>query len=645
MTLEPTVVIGTAGHIDHGKTSLLLALTGIDADRLPEEQARGMTIDVGYAHLAFDDGVELDFVDVPGHDRLIGNMLVGAGEIDAALLVVAADDGPRPQTLEHLQLLDALGIGDGLAVVTKIDAVDPARAVEVADAVAVLLAGTSLAGVPVLAASSVTGEGIEAVRAAVRTVRDRLALAGPGVGARSNGPGPLRLAVDRAFAVKGRGAVVTGSLRGGAVKPGRNLRREPGGQPIRVREVQVHGHARDGHDGGRTALNVAGLPLESLRRGDVLTSGPCVVGSDRMLVELRAPARLGGPPGRPPKRGARLRLHIGTDQVDATLRPIPARPSTALLTLERATATFAGDRAVLREPSSGVVVAGVRILDPLPPRGASRRRMTADRLQLVATAVEAGDVAAISTARIELHGAVAGEPSPESPSLDGEERAPSGRGLVLAADVRAAVEEAAVDAVATHHRDVPLSPGLPLPRARAALLRRLRSLATIERRDAAAAHSTVASVLDSLVDQGRLGRHGEAIRDPSRGSELPPDLVAAMDRLEAALAVAAPPPLDAAAADAGCPPEGVRALQADGRITRLGPELAWATPTYHRLAALALDRSRVAPLTPAAYRDATGTSRRYVLAILEDLDRRGVLQRTPEGHIPGPRAPRAEPSA
>ena len=115
----PTVVIGTAGHIDHGKTALLRALTGIDADRLPEEQARGMTIDVGYAHLAFDDGVELDFVDVPGHDRLIGNMLVGAGEIDAALLVVAADDGPRPQTLEHLQLLDALGIGDGLAVVTK----------------------------------------------------------------------------------------------------------------------------------------------------------------------------------------------------------------------------------------------------------------------------------------------------------------------------------------------------------------------------------------------------------------------------------------------------------------------------------------------------------------------------------------------
>src|SRR6186997_2006636 len=168
----PTVVIGTAGHIDHGKTSLLRALTGIDADRLPEEQARGMTIDVGYAHLAFDDGVELDFVDVPGHDRLIGNMLVGAGEIDAAMLVVAADDGPRPQTLEHLQLLDALGIAAGLAVVTKADLVDDTRAGEVAEEVRALLLGTWLGSAPILTVSSVTGAGIDELRAALRVVRD-----------------------------------------------------------------------------------------------------------------------------------------------------------------------------------------------------------------------------------------------------------------------------------------------------------------------------------------------------------------------------------------------------------------------------------------------------------------------------------------
>ncbi|MBA2380775.1 MAG: 50S ribosome-binding GTPase, partial [Chloroflexi bacterium] len=170
-----TVVIGTAGHIDHGKTTLLRALTGIDADRLPEERVRGMTIDVGYAHLALDDGTELDFVDVPGHDRLVGNMLVGAGEIDAAMLVVAADDGPRAQTREHLELLDALRIADGLAVVTKIDAVPPERiAAAVADLRA-LLAATSLAGFAIVPASGITGAGIQEVRAELVAVRDRLA--------------------------------------------------------------------------------------------------------------------------------------------------------------------------------------------------------------------------------------------------------------------------------------------------------------------------------------------------------------------------------------------------------------------------------------------------------------------------------------
>src|SRR5438105_9970463 len=156
-----SIIVGTAGHIDHGKTALLRALTGIEADRLPEERRRGMTIDVGYAHMPLPDGDELDFVDVPGHDRLIGNMLVGAGEIDAAMLVVAADDGPRAQTLEHLELLDALAIGHGIAVVTKTDVAEDARIAEVVSAVERLLGATRLAGIPVVAVSSVSGDGIE----------------------------------------------------------------------------------------------------------------------------------------------------------------------------------------------------------------------------------------------------------------------------------------------------------------------------------------------------------------------------------------------------------------------------------------------------------------------------------------------------
>src|SRR5436309_7918669 len=230
-----TVVVGTAGHIDHGKTSLLRALTGIDADRLPEERRRGMTIDVGYAHLRLPDGDEIDFVDVPGHDRLVGNMLVGAGEIDAALLVVAADDGPRAQTLEHLELLDGLGIGVGVAAVTKIDLVDAGRAAEVVVAVGDLLGRTTLVGSPVMLVSSTTGAGLDDLLRALEGVRDAVQRgvptapgATPPVGLRTP-----RLAVDRAFSVRGRGTVVTGTLRGGPLALGDALRLEPAGNVVR----------------------------------------------------------------------------------------------------------------------------------------------------------------------------------------------------------------------------------------------------------------------------------------------------------------------------------------------------------------------------------------------------------------------------
>jgi selenocysteine-specific elongation factor len=186
-----TLVVGTAGHIDHGKTTLLRALTGVDADRLPEERRRGMTIDVGYAHLTVDDGSTIDFVDVPGHDRLVGNMLVGAGEIDAVMLVVAADDGPRAQTLEHLALIDALGVATGLAVVTKIDAVSAARVDEVVTATRDLLGPTSLARVSVLPASALSGTGLDAVRAALIALTD---VVRPTVR-------PPTLAIDRVFSV------------------------------------------------------------------------------------------------------------------------------------------------------------------------------------------------------------------------------------------------------------------------------------------------------------------------------------------------------------------------------------------------------------------------------------------------------------
>jgi selenocysteine-specific elongation factor len=632
----PTVVIGTAGHIDHGKTALIRAVTGIDADRLPEERARGMTIDVGYAHLAFEDGVELDFVDVPGHDRLIGNMLVGAGEIDAAMLVVAADDGPRPQTLEHLQLLDALGVDQGLAVVSKADLVDAARIDEVREALRALLAGTSLAEVAIEVVSAATGEGIEALRTRLRVVRDE-------VGGRlmnsvaAGGRTPPRLSIDRVFGLRGRGVVVTGTQRG-AVASGATVRREPGGDIVRIRELQVHGEVRDAHDGGRAAFNVTGNLATPLRRGDVLTDGDgaaSVVGisaADRLLVGLRAPASLTAAPTRQATSRTGLRLHVGTAQVDASLRRLRASEGLAVLRLSERLATFPGDRGVLREPASGTVMAGIRVLDPAPPRGASRRRMTPDRLDALAAAVDSDDVPAIERARLELHGGIAGARSRSARPVAFE----------VADDVRSALHAAALAAVEAHHRDAPLSPGLPSPRARAVLLRQLRSMVTVERQHAGLAAAMIDHTLDELVAEGRLARRGDALRDPSIAGDVPEALGAAMDRLEAALSVPAPPSLEVAAAEVGCPADGVRALQAAGRIVRLGTDLAWSTATYHQLAGVALDQARAGPLSPAAFRDATGTSRKYVLAILEDLDRRGVLTRTPEGHIPGPRAPRQE---
>ena len=623
-----TVVVGTAGHVDHGKTALLRTLTGIDADRLPEERRRGMTIDVGYAHMVLPDDEAVDFVDVPGHDRLVGNMLVGAGEIDAALLVVAADDGARAQTFEHLELLDALDIGDAIVAVTKIDLVDHERVDEVVDEVRAALGATTLAGSPIVAVSSTTGAGLEELLVALVRLRARVA-ARPSLAP----SGPFRLAIDRAFMVRGRGLVVTGTARGAALAVGAHVRLEPSGVEGRVRGIEVHGLPADRTAGGRTALNLAGIPETVVRRGMIVGVPGAVRASDRWLVALRPPASLPGrrngareAPPWPPVDASRVRVHAGTDAGEGRVGrrrreavELPDGRLTAILRLDRAMAAAPGDRFVLRRSSPAAMVAAGVVLDEEPARGTGRRRATLDRVAALAVAVAEADEAAIADARLALHGAT-----------------PVSGGLRLAADVADLLEAAAEAAVAAHHDAEPGSPGLPLERAREVLAATLRRVARV---DAGAAAAAVDATFDRLVARHRLARDGDRLRDASRSGGIPPDLAAAMDRLEVAIAVAAPPPLSEAARAAGCPPDGIRALVAAGRIVRLETDLAWAKATYQRLAAEALAMAREAPLTPAAFRDATGTSRKFVLAILEDLDRRGILARTPEGHVPGPRAP------
>ncbi len=616
-----SVVVGTAGHIDHGKTMLLRALTGMDADRLPEERRRGMTIDVGYAHLALPGGATLDFVDVPGHDRLVGNMLVGAGEIDAALLVVAADDGPSPQTIEHLELLDALAIRDGLVAVTKADVAGGARTAEVADEVASLVSRTTLAAAPVHVVASTTGQGIDGLRAALAAMADRVAVRLAWERGSSGGP---RLAIDRAFRVRGRGVVVTGSLRGGRVATGEVLSLVPGDREVRVREVQARGARVEASDGGRTALLLAGVELDDVARGAVLTADTGVVASSRVMAAMRPAAGL-ALPGRArraepivPADRERLRLHLGTAQVGALVVrgpreaiELPDGSTLAILRLDAPLAVASGDRFALRRPSPGSTAGGGVILDPLPPRGISRRRLTPGRAAALAADPRS------RAARLDLHGSLSGTTGPE-----------------LAHDVAAALDATALRLIAEHHAVHPESPGLPLPALRQELALAARRLVTLDR---AAAENVARDRVARLIAAGGIARDGELLRDPARTAGLPPQVLAAMDRLEAALDAPAPPPLAEAARSVGCPPDGIRALEAANRIVRLEDDLAWAASTYRELSREALSLASRGPLSPAGFRDATGTSRKYVMAILEDLDRRGLLRRTDAGHVLGPR--------
>ena len=628
-----TVVIGTAGHIDHGKTTLLRALTGIDADRLPEERARGMTIDVGYAHLVLGDGTELDFVDVPGHDKLVGNMLVGAGEIDAAILVIAADDGPRAQTLEHLALLDAIGIANGLVVVTKADVASAERVAEVVAEGRALIGPTTLRDGAVLSCSAATGDGLDAVRAAILALRDRVGRGSVDGGA-ERADEPSRFAIDRVFSIRGRGTVVTGTLRGGSITRGAILRVVPWPDQlrVRVREVQVHGRTVERADPGRVALNLAGGGLDGLERGVVLTTDPAVVASDRLLVALRPviePDVRAGSEARhrdAPGDRTRVAVHVGTARVEGVVGrsgrdevDLDDGGRSAIVRLERPIAVAPGDRLVLRRPSPPETLAGGRVLDPQPARGIARRRATGERLRAL-VAAEAGSKA-WGAARLELHGALV-DPAP-----------------TIAPDIAGALDLALLAAVEAQ-------PGLRSAEAArigtTELRRRVGILGPNVAAGRAAATRIVTGRLDELVTTGRLARDADRLMPPGLVVDGPPAAVtAAMDRLVAAISTASPPPLSVAARDAGCPPDGIRRLERTGRIVRLEDDLAWAFSTYRDLAARALELAATAPLTPAAFRDATGTSRKFVMAILEDLDRRAILRRTPVGHVPGPRAPQA----
>ncbi|MDA0587023.1 MAG: selenocysteine-specific translation elongation factor [Planctomycetota bacterium] len=359
-TTTKSVLIGTAGHIDHGKTRLVGKLTGVNTDRLPEEKARGISIDLGFAHIS-DGDLRIGVIDVPGHERFVRNMVAGATGINVAVLVVAADDGVMPQTREHLEIMDLLGIPTGLIALTKIDIVDE-DLVELAKLdIEESVAGTFLEGAPVIPVSSETGEGIDELRQAILDTCREIEL-----------PESLplfRLAIDRVFSITGHGTVVTGSVLSGDVQVGATLDLWPEGRQVRVRSVERHGEqTEEAGSRQRTAINLAGVKHEEVSRGCELATAGYLQTTRRLLVDLRV---LSSSP-MPLKDRVEVNLHIGTREVETRVilkgrRLEPGERGYAELRLAEPIVAAFGQRFILRRVSPAVTIGGGRILDPAIP--------------------------------------------------------------------------------------------------------------------------------------------------------------------------------------------------------------------------------------------------------------------------------------
>ena len=566
-------VIATAGHVDHGKSTLVRALTGTDPDRWAEEQRRGMTIDLGFAW-ADIGGETVAFVDVPGHERFVPNMLAGVGPVPAALLVVAADGGWMPQTAEHVAALDALGVAHAMVAVTRIDLADPAAAVaEVTDR----LASTSLSGARCVPVSAVTGAGLDDLRHGLRQLT--AALPAPDLDA------PLRLWVDRSFTVRGAGTVVTGTLAAGRIGTGDEV--EVAGRRVSVRRLESLGERVESVGAvSRVAVNLRGVEPSDVRRGDALLRPGAWTATVTVDVRVTGAADL----------PARLMLHIGSAAVPVRVRPLGT--GTARLALSRPLPLRAGDRALLREPSRHQVASAVTVLDPDPPpltrRGAgSARGRDLERLD------GPGELRRRRVARVADLRRL-GVEIPVEP-LVGDWLVDPGHAETLQAQITAAVAE--------HARVRPLEPGPSVESVRRVL----------ELPDAALVAALLAPPL-----QMRSGR----VVDTSR-STLPAELAAALETLAADFREApfAAPDADRLAA-LRLGPRELAAAERAGAVMRL-TEVVVLPPDAVERATDTL-RRLPQPFTAAEARTALATTRRVALPLLELLDRRGVTLRLPD---------------
>jgi selenocysteine-specific elongation factor len=621
------MIVATAGHIDHGKTLLVKRLTGVDTDRLPEEKARGISIDLGFAYLPLPDGGLIGFVDVPGHERFIRNMLAGVCGIDFALLVVAADDGVMPQTVEHLNILDLLNVAHGAAVISKIDRVDEARVREVADNVRALLASTRLASAPVLPVSAVTGAGADELRRLL--AREAVALT-----ARQSSGQYLRFAVDRVFTVAGSGTVVTGTVFNGAVKTGDRLMVSPAGIPIRVRGIQIRGEPAAGAQSGqRCALNLSGAGLEAVHRGDWVLDAAIHRPTERIDARLTL---LAAEP-HPLRHWTPVHVHLATADVTARVAIrrgeaiAPGGSAIVQLVLDKPVGALHGDRFIVRDQSAARTIGGGAILDPFART--ARRHGSARQAELAA--LEKSSPAATLAALLEISAAGVDLGRFEQTFNLTSERAAE---LYAAADLvavgkenrigiprtlHAELREKAVASIAAFHRQSPQAMGREIEALRGETAPQL-------------AADAFASVLRELADERRLEVAGSVARLPGHDATSNPADEKMWQTVRPTLEAAgfAPPPLRELAA-------GLRLKEAaikdflhrkakSGEVMKVGADRFYPRTTLATLAAVAQATARAQPnglFTAAQYRDATGVGRSLAIEILEFLDSLGVTQR------------------
>lgn len=634
------MIIATAGHVDHGKTHLVRALTGVDTDRLEEEKRRGMTIDLGFAYVDLGGARPAGFIDVPGHERFVRTMAAGVHHLDLALLVVAADDGPMPQTLEHLSLLKGLGLARLAVVITKIDRADAARCLQVRNEVLSLLEGTALAQAPCFEVDNLGGQGIDALRQYLceqQRASEPRALQGRGY---------ARLAIDRAFSLPGAGLIVTGLLLDGRLSLGDILLLSPQGQELRVRSLRVHDRpAEQAEAGQRCAVNLAGAPLGAadISRGDWLVSPELGQASDRLDVWFNADS------GMTKALGTRqqLHLHLGASCLGVRVAPLalraiaPGESGLLQLILDRPVIALHADRFVLRDPAAQSVLGHGRILDPF---GAARGRSRPDRLQWLETlsGPERQGIDAREAFRQALQREVCGvdlavfarcfnRPEEDWPALlEGAAALRIGRRIL--ADERAVQwQETMVSHVRAVHAQHPSRVG---PTEGLLLRETVRACAPSE--TPVLALSVARWALQALLQSDRLRREGHGIRCVDHVPVLPAAQQARLESVRTVLQQSGlrPPIAGDLAATLNTTREDMLAFLREmgelGHLVPVAPNRYFLQAEVDRLAEIARElaaRSPQGQFDAAAYRDASGIGRNLTIEVLEFLDRQGVTRR------------------